>query len=212
MNPAATKGERTRVRILDAAEEEFALRGLLGGRLAHIAKVAKCPTALIHHYFDDKQTLYDAVVERATQEVDRDVCEILMQMELAFETSKASTEAVRAIVFGFVGALSSFYARHGSMLLMMQREAERASAFERTTKRLFEATVQRLLALQIAGVVSRTHDARDVCLFALARIMMVPLFPSLMRTLETAEKGPAPTDESRVEACAEAILRMLLVT
>jgi AcrR family transcriptional regulator len=209
MQGELSKGERTRIRILDAAEQEFAQRGFLGGRLSHISKVAKCPSALIHHYFSDKQTLYDAVVERATLEVNKDVGQMLAQMERVFAPSQSSADAVRTISFGFVAALSQFYARHGAMFIMMQREEAPANALERTTKQLFEATVQKLEAMQDAGIVKNVHTARDVCLFALSRIMMTPLFPTLMRSLEASE-GEAVTLDSRNQACAEAILRMLL--
>src|SRR5829696_7533082 len=55
----------TRQRLLEAAEREFAARGFAGARLRAIAAAADVQSALIHHYFADKQGLYRAVVDRA---------------------------------------------------------------------------------------------------------------------------------------------------
>jgi TetR/AcrR family transcriptional regulator len=54
---------RTRESILLAAIEEFALRGYDGARTEHIARSAKVNKAMLHYYYHDKQTLYDAVLE-----------------------------------------------------------------------------------------------------------------------------------------------------
>lgn len=64
--PAASRdAELTRSRILDAAEEEFAKGGLLGARTEAIAANTKVTKAMIYYYFEDKEKLYQAVLERA---------------------------------------------------------------------------------------------------------------------------------------------------
>ena len=57
--------EATRNSILDAAEEEFAVGGLLGARTEAIAARTGVTKAMIHYYFDTKEKLYVAVLERA---------------------------------------------------------------------------------------------------------------------------------------------------
>ena len=56
--------EATRNRILDAAEQEFAKAGLLGARTEAIASKTAVTKAMLFYYFEDKETLYRAVLER----------------------------------------------------------------------------------------------------------------------------------------------------
>lgn len=56
--------DTTKRLILDAAEKEFARSGLLGARTEDIAKAADCTRAMIHYYFESKETLYRLVLER----------------------------------------------------------------------------------------------------------------------------------------------------
>lgn len=57
-------GERTRVRILDAAEQLFSEHGLDGVSLREIAARAKAPLALANYHFKSKEGLYRAALER----------------------------------------------------------------------------------------------------------------------------------------------------
>lgn len=59
--------EATKMAILDAAELEFAKRGLLGARTENIAEGANVTRAMIHYYYDSKEKLYQAVIERALE-------------------------------------------------------------------------------------------------------------------------------------------------
>ncbi|MFI7065959.1 TetR family transcriptional regulator [Kribbella sp. NPDC050124] len=53
--------DRTRSRILAAATEEFAARGIAGARVNRIAEVAGCNKAMLYAYFGSKDGLFDAV-------------------------------------------------------------------------------------------------------------------------------------------------------
>ena len=57
-------GERTRERILDAAEQLFSGHGLDGVSMRQIAARAKAPLALANYHFDSKEGLYRAVLQR----------------------------------------------------------------------------------------------------------------------------------------------------
>jgi TetR/AcrR family transcriptional regulator len=59
----------TQQRILDAAEQEFSRHGLNGARLSAIADLAKVTTASLHYYFENKENLYKAVLQRPIDEV-----------------------------------------------------------------------------------------------------------------------------------------------
>ncbi|HEY9679096.1 MAG TPA: TetR/AcrR family transcriptional regulator [Drouetiella sp.] len=73
MSPAQAKkkpvltrdAEATKARILDAAEEEFARAGLLGARTEAIAARTGVTKSMIFYHFEDKERLYQAVLERA---------------------------------------------------------------------------------------------------------------------------------------------------
>src|SRR3954463_4989305 len=56
--------DRTREAILVAAQNEFALKGLSGGRVDEIARRARANKRMIYHYFGSKQGLYLATLER----------------------------------------------------------------------------------------------------------------------------------------------------
>lgn len=56
--------DRTREAILVAAQEEFAAKGLSGGRVDAIARRARANKRMIYHYFGSKDGLYLAAVER----------------------------------------------------------------------------------------------------------------------------------------------------
>jgi TetR/AcrR family transcriptional regulator len=56
--------ERTRQALLDAALAEFAAKGLAGARVSEIAARAGVNKQLISYYFDGKDGLYQALIER----------------------------------------------------------------------------------------------------------------------------------------------------
>lgn len=60
----AARRDRTREAILKAAQEEFASKGLSGGRVDEIARRARANKRMIYHYFGSKDGLYLASLER----------------------------------------------------------------------------------------------------------------------------------------------------
>ncbi|MDX1742300.1 MAG: TetR/AcrR family transcriptional regulator [Ruegeria sp.] len=61
--------EAVRADILNVAREEFAEHGLSGARVQEIAARTQTSKRMIFYYFGDKESLYQAVLERAYQEV-----------------------------------------------------------------------------------------------------------------------------------------------
>jgi TetR/AcrR family transcriptional regulator len=57
--------DATRRRILDAATDEFAAKGLAGARVNEIARRARINKRMLYHYFGDKEALWLAVLEEA---------------------------------------------------------------------------------------------------------------------------------------------------
>lgn len=52
--------DATKRRLIDAATQEFAARGIAGARVDRIAAAAKSNKAQIYHYFGSKDALFDA--------------------------------------------------------------------------------------------------------------------------------------------------------
>ena len=66
--PATAKGAATSRRILDAAADEFAERGVAGARIDRITATARTNKAQVYGYFGNKESLFDAVIaDRADQ-------------------------------------------------------------------------------------------------------------------------------------------------
>ncbi|MCV3271245.1 TetR/AcrR family transcriptional regulator [Roseobacter sinensis] len=69
-NPVRTRDpERTRGKILEAALVEFAENGYDGAKVQKIASSAGCNARLIYHYFDNKDRLYMAALQRIYSEI-----------------------------------------------------------------------------------------------------------------------------------------------
>ena len=60
--------ESTKAKILDAAEQEFARLGLVGARTEAIAAQTGVTKAMIYYYYESKEKLYEAVLQRVYQE------------------------------------------------------------------------------------------------------------------------------------------------
>ena len=65
IKPATRDAEKTRLKILAAAEAEFAQKGLAGARVDAIAEESGANKRMIYYYFNSKEELYIAVLERA---------------------------------------------------------------------------------------------------------------------------------------------------
>jgi AcrR family transcriptional regulator len=72
-NPRKSNPRETIRRILEAAAEEFAERGIEGARIEHVAQRAGVTKQLVYYYFQTKPQLYeaalDAISEQAVEEI-----------------------------------------------------------------------------------------------------------------------------------------------
>ncbi|HYF17479.1 MAG TPA: TetR/AcrR family transcriptional regulator [Ramlibacter sp.] len=83
--------DRSQSTILAAAREEFSLYGLAGARMDRIAERAGLNKRLIYYYFEDKERLFQAVLEQSY----RDIRQAEQQLDLQ-ELNPA--EALRRLV------------------------------------------------------------------------------------------------------------------
>lgn len=101
--------DESRRRILDAAEQAFALRGFDGARLRDIAQEAGIHHALVHHYYGDKRGLFNEVVQRGLGRVSTGGLEALSE-----------TTGPEQTIHAVVGAVFDFYAEHTELIRIIE--------------------------------------------------------------------------------------------
>jgi len=100
--------ERTRAEILDVATREFAEHGFSGARVDEIAERTRTTKRMLYYYFESKEGLYTAVLERAYTRIraaERDldvqhldpVAAIRRLAELTFDHHGAHPEFIRLV-------------------------------------------------------------------------------------------------------------------
>src|SRR6202050_753616 len=107
--------EESRAAILHAAALEFAEHGIAGARTDAIAQAAKVNKALLYYYFEDKETLYGAVLDNAFSGMKASVFRVL-----------DSDLPPRGKVLAYLGAYFDFIASNQIYPKLMQREMMRA--------------------------------------------------------------------------------------
>lgn len=118
---------RTREAILAAAQDEFALKGLSGGRVDEIARRSRANKRMIYHYFGDKQGLYLAALER--------VYEDLRGSERTLELADLEPEAAikRLIEFNF-----DYCRHHPALISLINNENLHHARYLRQSKKVRE--------------------------------------------------------------------------
>ncbi len=138
--------EESRAAILRAVAIEFSEQGIAGARTDAIARAAKVNKALLYYYFQDKETLYGAVLDEAFGRMKLAIFQVL-------DSSLPSSEKIVA----YVGAYFDFIASNPIYPRLMQREMMRARAgdsvhIERLVKSYFEPIYHRVSELLHKGI------------------------------------------------------------
>jgi TetR/AcrR family transcriptional regulator len=107
--------EESRAAILEAAAREFAEAGVAGARTDAIAREAGVNKALLYYYFEDKETLYGAVLDNAFSGLKTAVFKVLDGPLLPGEK-----------IMAYAGAYFDFIASNQLYPRLMQREMMRA--------------------------------------------------------------------------------------
>jgi len=117
-----SRAERTRERILDAAEDLFAEKGFAAARLEDVGARVGVRRAALFYYFRDKQGLYRAVLDRVFGDLLARVREVLAG-------SGPLPERIEAVVSAWV----AYVAERPSLARILLREAADASQERRPT-------------------------------------------------------------------------------
>ncbi|HEX5035998.1 MAG TPA: TetR/AcrR family transcriptional regulator [bacterium] len=128
------KEASTKEKILLAAEDEFAEQGFAGARTQEIARKAQVNKALIHYYYKDKSSLYQAVMD----EMMYDLIRISQDVAKRKLTGKALVEALVSDFFDFA-------ARHPHFAKLTTAGSTMGDAkyLETSIKNLFRPLFQR---------------------------------------------------------------------
>ncbi|MFG2826829.1 TetR family transcriptional regulator [Streptomyces sp. NPDC048434] len=188
--PVQTRdAEATKARLLQAATEEFAARGIAGARVDRIGTAAKVNKALIYTYFGNKEQLFDAVM-------DAHVTRVLDRVPFTPEDLP-----------GYAGRLFDFLADHPHQLrLATWNRLERAGT-DREPEELHASMRRKTDALAQAqddGQLPTAFPPEDLLVFTLALVgAWMPTSP--MATTEPA----AQQTRQRRAAVVEAVRRLI---
>lgn len=205
--PASTGARRernaaaTKLRLLDAAENEFAARGFTGVRLRDIADAAGVQPALIHHYFGDKQGLYRAVLDR-----------VLLPTSTQSWTLLGSQHDLEGLLAGFADMLLRFYADHHNLLAILRHEAVTGSDVlteitrERTLP-VIEAVRAAIAAAQARGEIRADIPPEEIIVAGMSMVAY-PFLDSQM--LAIAMPSVIVSGDAALERRKKAIVAILL--
>src|SRR5215831_18536234 len=138
--------EESRAAILEAAAQEFAEHGIAGARTDAIAREAHVNKALLYYYFEDKETLYGAVLDNAFSGLKSTVFKVL-------DGELVPKEKILA----YVGAYFDFIASNPLYPRLMQREMMRAregetQQFEKLVKAYIQPIFMRVSQVLQEGI------------------------------------------------------------
>jgi AcrR family transcriptional regulator len=176
-----------RERILEAATEQFAAKGLAGARVDEIAREAQVNKQLVYYYFGGKLELYNEVlghmVEESRHKIEAEAaCETLAQKLELLTHSGIHANSVRWQRLLGWEALEADPHETGIV-----REEDRRGAWERHVASVREA--------QLAGELDPDLDAE---LLALA-LVSIAIFPFVLPQVTKFITGSLPRDEAFLE-------------
>ena len=96
--PQLTKGERTRARILEVAEAMFAAQGYEATTLREIAREVPIRQPGLYNYFETKDDLYGAVIERVFRK--------MLESLVAFSRETDATQRISELPARALGYLA----------------------------------------------------------------------------------------------------------
>lgn len=210
--PRVRSSAESKKRILDAAEAEFAAKGMDGARLGSIARVASVQQALIHHYFVDKSGLYEAVALRAIGAITNEGWDILARtVNQTTGGLRLHARDVRPLIEDFVALLQRFFTLHGAILSIVRHEAAAGGSAIKVVrarvKPVFDAVTAYLDQLKEAGVLRGDVDTRHFCVDAMSMVG----FPMMEQQLLAALWPVDPTKRGWLEGARHEIVETLLL-
>lgn len=201
--------ERSRGSILAAAEALFAARGFDGVSLGEIAAAAGLSRGAPSYFFNSKEQLYRAVLERAfadREEVAREACRPLIE----WAKQRAAGGIRRPLALAVEGYIE-FLLNRPDFVRLIQREelagARRLSAAPRESAAISEAFRAVRAVAHERGL--GAFDVRDAVLVFIA----LTFFPAAQRSTLMASLGrdldEEPVRRAQVGLAVEQLMRLI---
>jgi AcrR family transcriptional regulator len=201
--PSPRPSPDTRERILGAALDSFAEKGFDGASTREIAGRAGVPLGLLQYHFGSKQKLWQAAVDRAFGDINRELDAAPTQALDAGDELARTRAGIRAHV--------RFVARHPEFVRLMHDEGKRRGPrmrwlVDRHVKPMFarmEPTIRRLQELgRLPADIEPLHFVYG----------MIGAIDVIFHQVEECRRvtGADPADPAFAEAHARAVEHMLL--
>ncbi|MCY1073118.1 TetR/AcrR family transcriptional regulator [Archangium lansingense] len=156
--PATPRGQRTRQRLLQAAETVFGNKGYEHASIADITREAEVALGTFYVYFPDKQSIFVEVVDELGARLRRMIAEAVVECEDRIEVER---EGLR-IFFQFVGRHRNLYR------IVRQAEFVDEACYRRYYDRFAEGYVSGLERAMAKGEVRRMDaEALAYCLMGI---------------------------------------------
>jgi len=156
--PATARGQRTRRRLVDAAETVFGEKGYEAASIADITRAAGVALGTFYVYFVDKKALLAEVIDSLGER-------LLHELAAAVESVEGRLEVERAGLRAFFE-----FARRHRLLYRVVRQSEFVdeALFRRYYRRIAEPYSRRLAAAMAAGELRRVDpEALAYCLMGI---------------------------------------------
>lgn len=127
---ATRDADKTRLKILEAAEAEFARKGLAGARVDLVAEEAGANKRMIYYYFGSKEDLYVAVLERVYTDMR------IAEAKLELEDLPPLDAITRLVEFKF-----DYPAAHPHLITLLNGENMLGGEYLRRSTRLREMQI-----------------------------------------------------------------------
>jgi AcrR family transcriptional regulator len=194
--------------ILDAAERLFARQGFAATTIKQIGKEAAVNPALLYYYYDSKETLYRAMLQRI-------LGQLLSRGADAIERATTHTDRIRA----FVRAQAQLLGEHPHFPQLLVRElvdhqaAHAEQAITTSAAGVFKRLCDVISAGQAAGAFRASLEPRFAAISIIAQVAYFAIArPAVGLVLGHGTAGPPPEVAARFYAHAEEFALAALTT
>jgi TetR/AcrR family transcriptional regulator len=196
---AGSRGEpeKTRAAILKAALHEFASEGVAGARTDEIARSAGVNKALLYYYFQDKESLYGAVIDDVFQS---------MRTKLLGVLNSALSPREKLVTY--LGTHFDYIASSPEYPRLVQQEMMRSGRgksphLKRIAQTYFQPVYSRMLEVLQDGITRGDFRAVDPRRFAMTMVaVVVHYFNSLPIAQFMGSKDPLAPESVAAQRAA----------
>lgn len=184
----AERREAARERILDAAEELFGARGFYGVTLRDVATQAGADTALLHYYFRGKAELFNSVLARRADNVNRTRMESLE----AYERAHGDEMTPHGVVWAYLKPTLELITRGGAGMRHYGQVVAKVNSSRTTDEFNVSVTPFDPVVHKMIGMLKRVRpDAREEDLYWFYHMLSGAISLSLAETgrIDTLSNG-----------------------